>query len=377
MNILRCILLLQFTTALALGQPTPRNDPSAQPNRPEELVRSLYTEVVARHPQDIPDGADMKIFAPYLSKTLLHRIDLAKACSSDWDRSNSDPGLKTEMTSRFGIFSGERGTAEPTSFKIQKTLSQKGGSLRVYVKLTRSQPLPRDSWDWRVAALLIRADDHFVIDDVIYINDSEYRGTGEAKPPNRRLSEYLSAGCDGARWIGYSLPDQPVALVRGLYQHVVARKPLNIPWGEDWKIFAPYFSKALLHRFDTYRACMADWDRQNQGSTDKPPGLIEFDIFSGSAEQSDPGSFSVEKTEPQNDGSVRVYVRLRWQKGKDTETWRVADVLSRENGRFVLDEVIFLRDPKQASDVDMPLSKLLSEGCDGPHWVGYRQYEQK
>jgi hypothetical protein len=329
---------------------------------------------VARHPHDIPQGEDGNFFAPYFSKALLHRINLAKACSADWDRSNPDPELKTEMASAFGIFSGERGTAEPTSFQIQKTLSQKDGSSRVYVKLARSQPPPRYSWDWRIAAVVIRENGHFAIDDVIYINDSEYRGTGEAKPPNRRLSEYLSAGCDGARWIGYSLPDQPEAVVRGLYQQVVAHKPLNIPWGEDWKIFAPYFNKTLLHRFDIYRACMADWDRKNQGSTDKPPGLIEFDILSGSAEESDPGSFSVEKTEPQKDGSIRVYVRLRWQEGKDIETWRVADVLSRENGRLVLDDVIFLKDPKRADDVDMPLSKLLSDGCDGTHWVGYRDH---
>ena len=94
MNLLQCVVLLQVAAVMALGQ-------SAQPSKlpspftqPEALVRSLYTEVVARHPHDIPADAEMKIFAPYLSQGLLHKIDLAKTCSADWDRQNPEPRLK-------------------------------------------------------------------------------------------------------------------------------------------------------------------------------------------------------------------------------------------------------------------------------------------
>jgi hypothetical protein len=41
-------------------------------------------QVVVRHPLGIPYGADMNIFAPYLSKTLLHRFDVSNACFADW-----------------------------------------------------------------------------------------------------------------------------------------------------------------------------------------------------------------------------------------------------------------------------------------------------
>lgn len=36
----------------------------------------------------------MKVFAPYLSKALLHRIDIAVAGAADYDRQYPDPNLK-------------------------------------------------------------------------------------------------------------------------------------------------------------------------------------------------------------------------------------------------------------------------------------------
>ena len=47
------------------------------------LVRSLYAQVVSRHPVGVTKGAEMTIFAPYLSKALSHRIDLTAACDVD------------------------------------------------------------------------------------------------------------------------------------------------------------------------------------------------------------------------------------------------------------------------------------------------------
>jgi hypothetical protein len=371
MNVLRIIASLQFATTLALGQTAFQN--KLLPNEPQALVKTLYTQVMARHPHDIPEGADWNIFAPYFSKAMLHRFDLAKACSADWDRSNPDPQLKKDMASKYEIFSGERGD-EPQHFQIEKDRPGKDGSVHIYVRLTDDRKPPDRPYSWRVAVVVIRKSGHSAVGDVVYINDSDYQGTGQTKPPNKRLSGYLSAGCNGSHWAGRSLPEEPLALAQGLYAQVVARKPLNIPWGEDWKVFAPYFSSNLMHRFDVYRACMADWDNQNQNSQYilKPPGLIEYGIFSGGSEQADPHSFVVERAEAQKDGSFRIYVRLRWEEPGDVLTWRVADVLRRENGRPVLDDVVFLKDPNRADDVDTPLSKLLSNGCEDTHWVGYR-----
>jgi hypothetical protein len=63
MNPLRCIILLHFTTTLSLGQPARQRNPIGSP---EMLVRSFYTEVIVRHPHDIPNDVDMKVFAPLL-----------------------------------------------------------------------------------------------------------------------------------------------------------------------------------------------------------------------------------------------------------------------------------------------------------------------
>jgi len=54
--------------------------------------------------------------------------------------------------------------------------------------------------------------------------------------------------------------------------------------------------------------------------------------------------------------------------GENPWTWRVALILVRENGHLAVDDVIFLKDSPQ--DVDVRLSDYLSQGCDGPHWVG-------
>src|SRR5208337_3604046 len=107
MNLLRLLLLLQLSTPLALGQVAGNSKPASLPNQPEALVRSLYTDVVARHPLGISIGADnMKVFAPYLSKALLHRIDLAMACDDDWDRQNTDPSAKPPGLES-GLFTGD------------------------------------------------------------------------------------------------------------------------------------------------------------------------------------------------------------------------------------------------------------------------------
>jgi len=160
---------------------------------------------------------------------------------------------------------------------------------------------------------------------------------------------------------------------------VVARPPSGIPSGADWKIFAPYMSKTLLHRIDVFLACAKDWDRQDQKrmlqdpNPNKPPfGVFESGIFSGGDERTEPGTFHIERTESKKDGTFRVYVRLTWEEPPAKEIWRVAAILVREDGRLVVDDVIYLKDEKREWTVDYRLSEALSAGCDGPRWVGDR-----
>ena len=112
--------------------------------------------------------------------------------------------------------------------------------------------------------------------------------------------------------------------------------------------------------------------------------MYESGIFSGGDERTGPRAFDVERTQAEKDGSVRVYVRLawweapvnkpdRWHVSQDKPyIWHVAPVVVQENGRYVVDDVIYLKDETRQGDVDWRLSQSLSYGCDGPRWVGYK-----
>ena len=73
-------------------------------NQPEAVVRSLYHEVMVCHPVGIPHGANWKIFAPYLSKSLVHRVDLAHDCARDWNRQNQDAFRRPNSVGEGGPF---------------------------------------------------------------------------------------------------------------------------------------------------------------------------------------------------------------------------------------------------------------------------------
>jgi hypothetical protein len=187
--VIYCLMFALSPLCLESQSTNPKNAPQ------EAVVRSIYREVVARQPVGIPGGADMKAFAPYLSKALLHRIDLAIACSADEARQHPDPHLKPEIAwLEAGLFSGDDEQASPRTFHIERTQSEKNGSFGVYVRLTWGAPT--SPLIWRVAAIVVLEDAHFVVDDVIYLKDKN-------REVDSRLSEYLTAGCDGPRWVGY------------------------------------------------------------------------------------------------------------------------------------------------------------------------------
>ncbi len=198
MNHFRWFLLL-FATVWAVGQ---TSQLSKLPNGPEALVRSLYQQVVARHPTGLPRGADRKVFAPYLSMALLHRIDLADDCARDWVRQDQERMLGKDQVpekapfgwAESGLFSGAYERTEPLTFQIERTESEEDGSIRVYVSLSGGAPNEK-SWIWEVAARVARENGGYAIDDVIYLKDEE-RNTED------RLSEVLANGCDGTHWVG-------------------------------------------------------------------------------------------------------------------------------------------------------------------------------
>jgi hypothetical protein len=149
-------------------------------------------------------------------------------------------------------------------------------------------------------------------------------------------------------------PDLPDAMVASLYKEVVARHPLSTP---DRKVFGPYVSKKLLHLFDADDDCFREWLRQNPDPNLKPSvGLIEEGLFSGSSEKSEPQTFHIEKTESRKDGSYRVRVKLTWEDASNKLAWHVVAVVVRENGRTVVDDVLYLKDNDR--DIEYRLSAI-------------------
>jgi hypothetical protein len=193
MNLFRCLLLLQLTTPFALGQAVGNSRPPSLPNEPKALAQSFYEKVMTLHPVGVSVGGQLKAFAPYLSKGLLHRIDMANACNADWRRQNRDPGAKPPGLEG-GLFTGDDERAEPTAFHIERVQAENDASIRVYVKLIRSDP-DESPWSWNVATILVRENGRLVVDDVIWLKDSP-------QDVDMRLSEYLSQDCDGPHWVG-------------------------------------------------------------------------------------------------------------------------------------------------------------------------------
>jgi len=200
MTLLRCIIFLQLTPILALGQLAHERTAPDVPQDAGEMVRSLYSEVVARHPIGIPKDGDMKALAPYLSTALLREIDLAHACEDDYYRHHQTPNRKPPIEwLEFGLFTGGVEEAAPGSFHVLATEPQKDGSLRVYVELIIVYGLPANPEPavWHVAARVVREEGQFRVDDVVFLKDYSTL-TNEF-----RLSEVLRSGCNGSHWIGY------------------------------------------------------------------------------------------------------------------------------------------------------------------------------
>ena len=200
MALLRYIIPLLFVTATTSGQLALEDKAPNVPEDAGEMVRSLYSEVVARHPIGIPKDRDMKAFAPYLGAALLREINLANACEDDYYRHHQTPNRKPPIEwLEFGLFTGGLEEAAPGSFHVLGTEPQKDGSLRVYVELIIMYGLPANPEPsvWYVAPTVVREQGQFRVDDIIFLKDYSTL-TNEF-----RLSEVLRTGCNGPRWVGY------------------------------------------------------------------------------------------------------------------------------------------------------------------------------
>jgi hypothetical protein len=172
-------------------------------------------------------------------------------------------------------------------------------------------------------------------------------------------------------------PDQPDAFARRLYQQVLARPSVGIPYGRNFRIYAPYLSKALLHHMEAASTCAKDFDRQNPVDPKlpmKPPfAWLELGTFTGGDDEDEFHAFHIEGIRPERDGSVQVNLKLTWGM-PPVKPWfsDVAAIVRRESGHYVVDDVIYLK--AREGDVDWRLTQALASGCNGSHWVGYQDH---
>ena len=181
-----CLAGFAFTAAQTTERATP-------PSRAESTVRSVYREVLNRAPSGLLDDAEMRIFSPYLSKSLRRKIELAQGCEKDWARQNRGQIMKAPFAwSEFGIFSGANERTSPERFHIESVHKTGDGAFQVVVSFTYR---PVDgSGSWRVKDRLIQEEGQFVMDEVFFLKDGTEDGS--------TLTATLSEGCEGARWVG-------------------------------------------------------------------------------------------------------------------------------------------------------------------------------
>lgn len=170
---------------------------------PEDVVRELYQQVVARKPLGIPKAADRDALSPFLSKELLRRLAAAKSCEEDYSRKHAgEDGKPAFVWLETGIFSGSNERSLPATAVVERTARQKDGPFYVYVRLTYKEssetygrtPDPANRFHWDVAAVVISEGGKFLVNDVLVFKVN-------SKEIESRITDYFP-GCDGSRWVG-------------------------------------------------------------------------------------------------------------------------------------------------------------------------------
>jgi len=196
MTIVRCSAFLFLITLLAHSQAAQEHHRVDLSSQVEIPVRGLYRQLVSQQIEGFPTPKRMKVLSLYLSNSLIHRINQARACHDNWFRLHPKNDEKAPSTwTEFGLFSGADDRGHPQAFQIEKAESEQDGSFRVYVRLTEGPP--EKPWNWRVAEIVTREGGRYVIDDVVFLKDKDI-------DTETRLSGILMSGCDGPRWIGHN-----------------------------------------------------------------------------------------------------------------------------------------------------------------------------
>lgn len=178
-------------------------------------------------------------------------------------------------------------------------------------------------------------------------------------------------------------PTDAPAVVSRLYEAIVRYQPIGIPTGEARKALWPLLSTRLRRSLGDARGCELHYAKLHPHSDEKPEyGWLEAGLFSGFNERATPHAAEVVQSEDEGRGRTRVYVvftyrdpNARLHPNLPAEyQWHGAAVVTREYGRFSIDDFLTFED--DSLDVAGDLEDVLA-GCTSGRWVGLEGWTKR
>lgn len=129
-------------------------------------------------------------------------------------------------------------------------------------------------------------------------------------------------------------PQTPRTVVRQFYRTYLRDRAPGLPDGRQLEAIAPYLSRRLKRQID---AALQHRDAFMKENPDEKPPFVDGDHFSSLFEG--PRVFEVVRTTRAADG--RWHVRVRFRRDAVTPPWEDVVVVTREDGRYVVDDVVY------------------------------------
>ena len=132
---------------------------------------------------------------------------------------------------------------------------------------------------------------------------------------------------------GCASAQRPESVVDAFYSAYLPGRSGGLPSGDELRRLQPFLSQRLYGLIVAALEHQEDWVKRNP--PDEKPPFVDGDYFSSLFEG--PGSFQVSRTEAVPDG-WHVHVHFKYGSAPD---WEDVIVVKQENGRYVIDDVLF------------------------------------
>lgn len=148
---------------------------------PDVVVNRFYTAYLHAKSPGLPSESQMKALAPHLSARLQESIRAARVYQKQYEREH--PGDKPPFADGdlfSSLFEG------PTSFEVEPGEETPEGS-KIVVRFSYQDPAkPSEVFRWQDAVIVRKEGKRYVVDDVLYLGDWEFKNSG-------RLSDVLKS----------------------------------------------------------------------------------------------------------------------------------------------------------------------------------------